>query len=311
MFTSRIKRRMNFDSPKMTKKSNFSKLSFDDEQDTIKNVSMVNMVQPKKLFIENIDENSCGSAFSEHGSEMDDQSVSSDLDDSFSLSSNQILDNNLSNFKSPFSRFRLENESPKTKKTQKLIGDMSREHTLPMLSKSRHSDLASIEPKTLVDLLNGKYDHKIGKYIILDARYPYEFDGGHVTKAQNAFHKEQIMKDLFEHPITSSDGKPVVIIFHCEFSIERGPKLMREFREKDRSLNKDNYPNLFYPEIYLLEGGYKQFFEQNIEHCEPKSYLPMTDDSYRQDMKFFRKKSKTWESESRKPKFSIKTKLDF
>ena len=56
-------------------------------------------------------------------------------------------------------------------------------------------------------------------------------------------------------------NKRVVLIFHCEFSSERGPKLSRFLRSKDRLANKECYPNLFYPELYLLEGGYKNFFE--------------------------------------------------
>ena len=38
---------------------------------------------------------------------------------------------------------------------------------------------------------------------------------------------------------------------------------MREIRERDRMLNQHQYPKLFYPEIYLLEGGYKNFYEQH------------------------------------------------
>lgn len=311
MYSSSIKRRMEFDSPTVNKKSQVKKLFFDDMISDEEIESSVKIVQPRKLFIENIDENSCGSAFSDNFSQMNDNdSQCSDLDESFSFDSKNNNKSTRQNLESPFSRFRLNHQE--SNKNDKLIGDMSRTHTLPILSKSRHNDLASIEPKTLVDLLNGKYKNKISKYIILDARYPYEFNGGHVTNAQSAFLKEEIMQKLFENPITSEDGKPVVVIFHCEFSIERGPKLMREFREKDRSLNTDNYPNLFYPEIYLLEGGYKRFYEENILCCEPQSYMPMSDNNHKQDMKFFRKKSKSWEQISRKPKFSIfKTKLDF
>ncbi len=56
--------------------------------------------------------------------------------------------------------------------------------------------------------------------------------------------------------------KRTIIIFHCEFSSERGPSLLRFLRNQDRSLNEQSYPNLFYPELYLLEGGYKSFYEK-------------------------------------------------
>lgn len=52
--------------------------------------------------------------------------------------------------------------------------------------------------------------------------------------------------------------KPHVLIFHCEFSSERGPKLARSLRNHDRGVNV--YPHLHYPEIYVLKDGYKEFF---------------------------------------------------
>lgn len=69
---------------------------------------------------------------------------------------------------------------------------------------------------------------------------------------------------------------------------------MRELRKRDRCLNKDSYPALYYPEIYLLHNGYKEFFEQYPELCEPRAYLPMADPNFIQEEKMFRKKSKTW-----------------
>ena len=37
---------------------------------------------------------------------------------------------------------------------------------------------------------------------------------------------------------------------------------LRYLRSQDRLLNSDNYPSLYYPEVYILDGGYKAFYEQ-------------------------------------------------
>lgn len=51
------------------------------------------------------------------------------------------------------------------------------------------------------------------------------------------------------------------IVFHCEFSQARGPKMYDLFRNFDRELNFLQYPKLHYPEIFLLEGGYSVFVQ--------------------------------------------------
>lgn len=191
---------------------------------------------------------------------------------------------------------------------ERLIGDLTRKHTLPIMSKSKHNDLASITPSTLADLIDGKYT-QIGKYLILDARYPYEFVGGHINSAESAYSKDLIFDKLFKQKLVDNNGEPLVLIFHCEFSSERGPRLMREIREKDRAINKHSYPNLHYPEMYLLEGGYKSFFESFDSLCEPKQYVQMLDNKHRDDLKFFRKKSKSLDLENKKR--STKVKLSF
>lgn len=64
---------------------------------------------------------------------------------------------------------------------------------------------------------------------------------------------------LLKSPIIPScSDKRVVIIFHCEFSSERGPRMCRFVRERDRAMNE--YPRLYYPELYILKDGYKDFF---------------------------------------------------
>ena len=54
----------------------------------------------------------------------------------------------------------------------------------------------------------------------------------------------------------------VQIVVHCEFSLKRGPYILRRLRELDRKFNASEYPRLFYPETYLLQGGYKSFYSK-------------------------------------------------
>jgi len=193
---------------------------------------------------------------------------------------------------------------------QNLIGDRSRKHVLPFSRSVKHNDLYSITPETLVDLIDGKFESDIEKFIIIDSRYPYEYEGGHIAGAKNIFTKEKLIDDMFKcTSANSSDNviqctykpvapaKRVVIIFHCEFSSERGPSLLRFLRNQDRALNEHHYPKLFYPELYLLEGGYKLFYEQFTNFCEPQTYKPMLHAEHSLDLKKFRAKAKSWETQ--------------
>lgn len=62
-------------------------------------------------------------------------------------------------------------------------------------------------------------------------------------------------------------------------------------------MNRASYPDLFYPEIYILEGGYKAFSEKHLELCHPKSYVSMNDRCHGDDMKKFRAKTRAFEEE--------------
>ena len=74
---------------------------------------------------------------------------------------------------------------------------------------------------------------------------------------------------------------------------------MRYLRSKDREANKECYPSLFYPEVYLLDNGYKAFYESELQNCEPQTYKPMLHKDHGDDLKHFRTKSKSWAGEER------------
>ena len=47
------------------------------------------------------------------------------------------------------------------------------------------------------------------------------------------------------------------------------------FRSVDRNLNQLNYPRLHYPEIYILKGGYRDFFESYSVTCKKNAFYNM------------------------------------
>jgi len=46
-------------------------------------------------------------------------------------------------------------------------------------------------------------------------------------------------------------------------------------RDRDRIYNFANYPKISYPELYVLQLGYKHFFDRFKERCLPQQYVTM------------------------------------
>ncbi|XP_069755302.1 M-phase inducer phosphatase 1-B-like isoform X2 [Narcine bancroftii] len=179
-----------------------------------------------------------------------------------------------------------------------LIGNFSKVYALPTVT-GKHEDLKYITPETMAKVLHGEYDHLLGGIYIVDCRYPYEFEGGHIKGALNLHTADDAVEYFLKEPIISqSKDKRLIIIFHCEFSSERGPKMCRSVREEDRSMN--DYPNLYYPELYILKGGYKAFFPMFTNYCDPPKYCPMDHVDFQEEMLKLRKKSKSWAGERRR-----------
>lgn len=90
-------------------------------------------------------------------------------------------------------------------------------------------------------VLKGEYADSMTRYHIVDCRFDYEFLGGHIEGAQNVNSTTAVEELLLrngsgvwqngpELPQPSRSGdelpeKPVVLIFHCEFSNKRAPAL--------------------------------------------------------------------------------------
>ncbi|NWX94280.1 MPIP1 phosphatase, partial [Nothoprocta pentlandii] len=178
-----------------------------------------------------------------------------------------------------------------------LIGDFSKGYLFHTVD-GKHQDLKYIDSEMIVSVLTGKFASFIKECVIIDCRYPYEYEGGHIKGAVNLHMEEDVEDYLLKKPILPSENKRVIIVFHCEFSSERGPRMCRFVRERDRLGNE--YPNLHYPELYVLKGGYKDFFTRCRSFCEPQSYRPMHHEDFKEDLKRFRTKSRTWAGEKSK-----------
>lgn len=155
-------------------------------------------------------------------------------------------------------------------------------HQLPCFDSLKDA-IKRINPETLVDLMNGSYDQLFDRLLIFDCRYPYEFEGGHIPSAINVNTPEAIESLLLSELPQASHA---ILVFHCEFSSERAPRMALHFRNLDRQLNKAAYPLLHYPEMYILDGGYKSFWEQYGERCDPAyAYRPMRNPQFRDELR--------------------------
>ena len=146
-------------------------------------------------------------------------------------------------------------------------------HILPVLDVV--STIPRISAKTVCDCLNGEYDDWIKNLFIIDCRFAYEYNGGHIRGATNIFDPGVLKLQFFDQEPKDC----CVIIFHCEFSHNRGPAIAQLFREMDRFINKKNHPYVTYPDVYVLEGGYKDFYSKFPDMCDG-SYQPMSDDKF-------------------------------
>ncbi|XP_026998067.2 M-phase inducer phosphatase 2 [Tachysurus fulvidraco] len=180
----------------------------------------------------------------------------------------------------------------------KVIGDFTKPPALPTVV-GKHQDLKYITPEIMSAAMNREFSDVVERLFIIDCRYPYEYEGGHIKGALNFHQEDQVEECFFKQPILSKcPEKRVLLVFHCEFSSERGPRMCRFVRERDRFLNE--YPNLHYPELYILKGGYKDFYRLHKMECEPQNYRPMVHEDFKDDLKKFRLKSRTWAGERSK-----------
>ncbi|KAJ4317275.1 m-phase inducer phosphatase [Neodidymelliopsis sp. IMI 364377] len=142
---------------------------------------------------------------------------------------------------------------------------------LPHFTPPEPESLPRIDHATLIQVLDGAYDHLYDEKAVIDCRFEYEYNGGHIEGALNFCDKEQLAERLFSTPSTTN----TLLILHCEYSAHRAPLMAKFVRSQDRKENAHRYPALHYPEVYILDGGYSSFYHHNSTRCFPQNYLRM------------------------------------
>ncbi|GMR59619.1 hypothetical protein PMAYCL1PPCAC_29814, partial [Pristionchus mayeri] len=166
----------------------------------------------------------------------------------------------------------------------------------PALEKTDSDVYRRIGAVTLSEMMRTMGDEFEKSYALIDCRYPYEFEGGHIKGATNVY-DPKLIEYLFFSSTTSllkekrvGEGRRIPI-FYCEFSQKRGPSMALAVRAFDRLRN--TWPMVDHSEMYVLNGGYKGFHasaEKNGfgEFCLPFSYIQMEDPQYKAQMDKFR-----------------------
>jgi M-phase inducer tyrosine phosphatase len=164
-------------------------------------------------------------------------------------------------------------------KTLQAVMDIPEAHEpiLPYFSAADPTDsIPRITRETMVAVLDGKYNDHYDQKMVIDCRFEYEYDGGHIDGAVNHNNKDLLARQLFQMPLAGR----TLLVFHCEYSAHRAPMMARHVRAQDRTANAEHYPRLTYPEVYILDGGYSAFFTEHRLRCHPQSYVEMSDEKH-------------------------------
>ena len=120
--------------------------------------------------------------------------------------------------------------------------------------------------ETMAGLLRGEFKKYLDYFLVVDCRYDFEFNGmfldcvstdkgGHISGAVCLNRKEMIKRF---HSLNSDIHANIAIIFHCEYSKNRGPRAADYFRTLDRAAN-------VYPTVVCKTFGLDSFITKSIE----------------------------------------------
>ncbi|ODQ59858.1 hypothetical protein WICANDRAFT_23113, partial [Wickerhamomyces anomalus NRRL Y-366-8] len=87
-----------------------------------------------------------------------------------------------------------------------------------------------IKVETLCKILDGHYKEFFEDVVVVDCRFEYEYQGGHINGAVNVSSQQELeekflndVKPTNNFLASDQNKKNSLIVFHCEFSSYRGP----------------------------------------------------------------------------------------
>lgn len=86
---------------------------------------------------------------------------------------------------------------------------------------NKDDTIRRIDKATMVQVLEGHYKEQYDQCYIVDCRFEYEYQGGHIDGAININSNEALEETFINNP---KEGK-TLIIFHCEYSAHRAPRM--------------------------------------------------------------------------------------
>ena len=132
--------------------------------------------------------------------------------------------------------------------------------------------------------------------LVLDCRYEYEYNGGHIRGAVSVappdvvgkahellFKKYPRLGERTSDVCMVKESSSLLILVYCEFSSQRGPLMYSIIKAMDRSFFK--YPWVKYRNLFLIKGGYERFFNRHPDMCSPCGYVEMRRETYAEELR--------------------------
>ncbi|XP_052791948.1 M-phase inducer phosphatase 1-like [Mya arenaria] len=188
--------------------------------------------------------------------------------------------------------------------TGKRSADVHLTEESPIHAFKKAKDISCITPESKERLTNGIISAvetlEIGNDMIADGSSKYSLPRIPGKNKDLSSISPDVTADIIRGSFSDVIGDVTIVDCRYPYEFERKACFRNQYRflrEQDRMLNSDRYPRLNFPEVHLLHGGYKDFFNMYQDLCDPISYKPMLHENHAADLRHFRVKSKSWTGE--------------